>query len=108
MQQSDHVAETWTVLFVLVMAGNLILALVLAVIWYASPLGLGFSDWQPEPWQFDLYWLSWRYGIPVLLIGQGAGVYFAFRNWRRRAVFVSGGLVAAAVLLFALVLREAG
>lgn len=108
MQQPDRAAETWTVLFVLAMAGNLILTLVLAAIWYVSPLGMGFSGMRGEPWRFDLYWLSWRYGIALLLAGQGAALYFALHDWRRRAIFVSGGMLALTLLLFALFLRQLG
>lgn len=107
-REPDHIGETWTVLFVLVMAGNLILALVIAAIWYMSPLGMGFATVHQETWRSDLYWLSWQYGIPVLLIGQGAALHFAFRGQRWRAILVSGGLVVAALLLFALVLRDLG
>jgi hypothetical protein len=66
-----------------------LVALVIGLVWYMSPLGLGFAVWPSDPatreFAYVAYWLSYFIGLPLLLVGQAGSVILAMTGRRRAA-----------------------
>ena len=79
--------------FWLLMAGSTLVTGWLAMFWYMSPLALGFSNWPDDPgmraFVLDIYELSWRGGIPAVLLAQGLALVLAWRGRRVAAELVA-------------------
>lgn len=75
--------------------------IVFSVVWYMSPLALGFSQWPIDPvkrrWAESAYHISYFYGIPILIIGQIASVVLDIKGFHRLAFLIP----TTAILLFA-------
>lgn len=75
--------------------------IVFSVIWYMSPLALGFSQWPIDPvkrrWAESAHHMSYFYGIPMLIIGQVASFVLDIKGFHRLAFLVP----TATILFFA-------
>lgn len=71
------------------------LALAIGLVWYMSPLGLGFNG-HPGRLAYSVYWATYFVGIPALLLAQLASLMLALLH-KQRAAYV---LPAVALVLF--------
>ena len=67
------------------------LAIVLAGIWYVTPLGFGFARWPSDETIrraiFAIYWATYFVGIPMLLISQVVSIILFALGLRKAAFF---------------------
>ncbi|MGH6763577.1 MAG: hypothetical protein ACRECW_18530 [Phyllobacterium sp.] len=68
-------------------------AVVFSGVWYFSPLALGFSEWPSDPAGRDLaltlFGVSYKFGIPTILIAQVFAIIMGAKGYWRTALIVS-------------------
>ncbi|AQS63459.1 hypothetical protein AGRHK599_LOCUS4871 [Rhizobium rhizogenes] len=69
-----------------------VVAFILGAVWYLSPLALGFSEWPSDPARRNLivglYDISYRAGIPVLIVAQILAIAMKIRGHQRAALII--------------------
>jgi len=104
---TENLQRTTYIIFVGVTS---IVSVFLAIIWFMSPLGLGFVTW-PEAHRdlFEqIYRVSYFGGIPAILIAQIASPFlFAFRK-RRMAYWVPAVAITLLVACMTAVISYLG
>ena len=96
--------------YVLYFIASLALALCLALVWYMSPLGMGFAHWPEDHRELlkRIYMASYFIGIPAVLIAQIASpILFAFKK-QRAAYWVPAVAIALFVAGIATILSNIG
>jgi len=77
---------------IIYLATTTLIALLSSVIWYMSPLALGFAKWPTDPNRAELaHWLlnlSHQFGIPLILAAQVFAMVMAFKGYQRVALIV--------------------
>lgn len=71
---------------------SVVVAVFLGVLWFMSPLGLGFAKWPVYDGPFsaiNIYVLSHSIGLPLLAVAQVSSVILIFTRWQRRALPLS-------------------
>ncbi|MBA8841669.1 hypothetical protein [Ochrobactrum sp. RH2CCR150] len=67
-------------------------AVVFSGIWYLSPLSLGFAEWPSDPARRDvaltLFGVSYKFGIPTVLIAQVFAIVLGAKGYWRIALVV--------------------
>lgn len=67
-------------------------AVVFSGVWYLSPLALGFSEWPSDPARRDLtltlFVVSYKFGIPTILIAQVFAIFMGAKGYWRTALIV--------------------
>jgi len=96
--------------YILYFIVSLALALCLALVWYMSPLGMGFAHWPQDHRDLlqHIYMMSYFIGIPAVLIAQIASpILFAFKK-QRAAYWVPAVAIALFVACIAAILSNIG
>lgn len=71
---------------------SVVVAVLLGMVWFMSPLALGFSKWPVDDGPFsviNIYVLSYSIGLPLLAVAQVSSVVLIFTRWQRRALPLS-------------------
>jgi hypothetical protein len=106
--------ELLTLLCDLLLVATTLVALGLGLVWFMSPLALGFAgseqlvDPDRRQWAGTLYRLSYAFGIPMLLLAQVVAIALRVRRSRLWAMAVSMLAIAAFTLCAAAALKLRG
>ncbi len=85
--------STMRACMILTLALLIVISIPLILLWYMSPLGLGFHQWSDDPEKANraqlFYLISWTGGIPLLIFGQLIAIILAFYGRVRMALALS-------------------
>ncbi|RJL10868.1 hypothetical protein [Paracoccus siganidrum] len=112
MVSPSAAAPLHSLLLGIYLAATTLVAVLICLAWFMSPLGLGFAEWPEDPGQrrlaLRLFEISYHLGLPVLIVTQLASAWLAARGRRKLAFLLPAMSIGSFGILIKLFLAQMG